>query len=307
MIDVVRFKGQENGDRDRPVPGRRSRILPAERQDARRSERRISVTNIVINEIMYNPISGTSDDEYVELYNRGASSVNLGGWRLTDAISFTFPPNTVIPAGGYLVVANKLSQTLTNYPALNTNNTFGNYGGTLGNSGERLALTMPDDVVSTNGVSWSPTSSTSWSTKSPTAAADAGANGPTAAAAAWNRSIAHSDHRLASNWADSDESDKSAWTTIEYTGVLDNGNGSRRFVSTLPARSGRMSGGQRRSVRVRAAESGCQFRFRSGPQRIVVPAGHPRLFVPGELPAASAATEVPARRASGPRRHRRES
>jgi len=34
-----------------------------------------------------------------------------------------------------------------------------------------------------------------------------------------------SDHRLAPNWADSDETGKSAWVTIEHTGVLDNGNG----------------------------------------------------------------------------------
>ena len=33
----------------------------------------------------------------------------------------------------------------------------------------------------------------------------------------------HANHRLAANWADSDESQKSAWTNIETTGVLDNG------------------------------------------------------------------------------------
>ena len=33
----------------------------------------------------------------------------------------------------------------------------------------------------------------------------------------------HSNHRLAANWADSDETQKSVWTDIENTGVLDNG------------------------------------------------------------------------------------
>ena len=33
----------------------------------------------------------------------------------------------------------------------------------------------------------------------------------------------HANHRLAANWADSDESQKSVWTNIETTGVLDNG------------------------------------------------------------------------------------
>ena len=30
-------------------------------------------------------------------------------------------------------------------------------------------------------------------------------------------------HRLAANWADSDETQKSAWVNIETTGVLDHG------------------------------------------------------------------------------------
>ena len=33
----------------------------------------------------------------------------------------------------------------------------------------------------------------------------------------------NSNHRLAANWADSDETQKSVWTNIETTGVLDNG------------------------------------------------------------------------------------
>ena len=33
----------------------------------------------------------------------------------------------------------------------------------------------------------------------------------------------HADARLAPNWADSDETAKSDWTTVEFTGLLDNG------------------------------------------------------------------------------------
>ena len=33
----------------------------------------------------------------------------------------------------------------------------------------------------------------------------------------------NTNHRLAYNWADSDETTKSAWTNLEFTGVLDNG------------------------------------------------------------------------------------
>ncbi len=46
--------------------------------------------------------------DWVELYNPGGSTVNIGGWGLSDEqdtpMKWTFPANTIIPAGGYLVV-----------------------------------------------------------------------------------------------------------------------------------------------------------------------------------------------------------
>jgi hypothetical protein len=41
-------------------------------------------------------------------------------------------------------------------------------------------------------------------------------------------------HRLASNWADSDETAKAPWTTIEATGVLDLGESYRSGQTTTP-------------------------------------------------------------------------
>jgi hypothetical protein len=80
---------------------------------------------IVISEIMYNPrdpnlgspYTDNDDFEYVELHNIDPCSVTLQehdneleidvGWRFTDeneAIDFTFPLGTTIPAGGYLLL-----------------------------------------------------------------------------------------------------------------------------------------------------------------------------------------------------------
>ena len=67
----------------------------------------ISYSQVIINEIMYNPSysGGTSDDgEYVELFNAGQSAVDLSGYKLSDAIDFTFPSGATIAAGSYLVV-----------------------------------------------------------------------------------------------------------------------------------------------------------------------------------------------------------
>ena len=42
----------------------------------------ILIGDIVINELMYKPISGNDDDQYVELLNKGGSAVNLAGRRM---------------------------------------------------------------------------------------------------------------------------------------------------------------------------------------------------------------------------------
>jgi hypothetical protein len=149
VIDAVRFKGQENGVATGRYPDGAPGFYRLVAKTPGTSNAKIRVSDVVINEIMYNPISGSSGDEYVELFNRGALSVNLSRWKLSDAVSFTFPATTLAP-GGYLVVANKAARLLTNYPGLTAANTFGDYSGNLGN-GARLALTMPDTIVSTNG------------------------------------------------------------------------------------------------------------------------------------------------------------
>jgi hypothetical protein len=60
---------------------------------------------VVIHEIMYHPIGGDADDEYIELHNSGTEPVDLSGWRFVDGVEFDFPPGTRIPNGGFLVVA----------------------------------------------------------------------------------------------------------------------------------------------------------------------------------------------------------
>lgn len=58
---------------------------------------------VTINEIMYHPADDTG--EWVELHNQMAVDVDLSGWRLSGGIDYRFPENTVIPSGGYVVVA----------------------------------------------------------------------------------------------------------------------------------------------------------------------------------------------------------
>ena len=182
--------------------------------------------DIVINEIMYAPLSRESDDQFVELHNRGTNAVDLSQWRFVAGIDFTLPANTMLAPGGYLVVARNAARLLTNYPNLGSSNLIGNFKGKLSGHGERLALAMPETVVSTNQdvaettVHYIVVDEVSYGT--------GGRWGQWANGGGSSLELLdpRSDHRLADNWADSDESSKPDWTTVEFTGRLDNGDGS---------------------------------------------------------------------------------
>ncbi len=61
--------------------------------------------HVVINEVMANPAGPEPDQEWVELYNDGASAVELGGWQLEDTgLGAELPPWELAPGGFALVV-----------------------------------------------------------------------------------------------------------------------------------------------------------------------------------------------------------
>ncbi|RYD31068.1 MAG: hypothetical protein EOP86_18715, partial [Verrucomicrobiaceae bacterium] len=91
-------------------------------------------TNIIINEVHYDPLDPTKSQEFVELYNPTAADVDLAGWKITDAVEFTFPAGTVIPAGGYFCAV----QSLAAWPAVV--NKAGPFTGRLSNQGEIIEL-----------------------------------------------------------------------------------------------------------------------------------------------------------------------
>src|SRR5262249_3460771 len=67
-------------------------------------------TGLVITEIMYNPrpVPGLATNltlEFIELFNSKPWAENISGFAITGAVSYVFPPNTVLGAGAYLVVA----------------------------------------------------------------------------------------------------------------------------------------------------------------------------------------------------------
>ncbi|HKS38498.1 MAG TPA: lamin tail domain-containing protein, partial [Verrucomicrobiae bacterium] len=225
VIDAVRFGAQENGVSTGRFPDGSVEFYRLSAKTPGAANSPIRVSQVVINELMYHPITEDSDDEYVELYNRGPGAVNLAGWQLAEGIRFTFDGNVVIAPGAYLVVARNAARLSTNYPNLSTNNTFGDFEGNLSDRGETVALTMPDTVVSTN-ISGIVETNLIHITVDEVNYGTGGRWGPWSDGGGSSLELidAQSDHQLASNWADSDETAKAPWTPIEATGVLDNGN-----------------------------------------------------------------------------------
>ena len=78
------------------------------------------------------------DDTWIELYNRGASPIDLTNWRFTDGINYTFEPGTVIQPREYLVVARDVDAFQQEHPNVRV---VGEFSGRLSRFGERIELT----------------------------------------------------------------------------------------------------------------------------------------------------------------------
>jgi len=116
------------------------------------SGRAVLATGVVINEFAASNGSGLSDGDgrspdWIELYNGGAEPVSLAGWYLTDDEAnlqkWPFPPETILPAGDYLVVfasAKPVEDYVDRHGFLHTN--FA-----IDKDGEYLALIGPDGSV----------------------------------------------------------------------------------------------------------------------------------------------------------------
>ena len=170
------------------------------------------IAPVVINEIMYDPISQDSRDEYIELYNWTQEDVDLSGWAITDGASFTFSPGTVLKAGNYLVVTKDTARLHATHSYISSNQVYGNFSGNLGAGGERIALCRPGTLAGQSIVMDEVTYGTG------------GRWGKWAKGGGSSIELIHplTDHQSPDSWADSDESTKASWTPIEWTGMLTN-------------------------------------------------------------------------------------
>lgn len=60
---------------------------------------------VVINEIHFDPEDSSDRSEFIELFNPGASPIDLSDWEFTNGIKFTIPAGTTLDGNSYLVIA----------------------------------------------------------------------------------------------------------------------------------------------------------------------------------------------------------
>ncbi|MBX3746494.1 MAG: lamin tail domain-containing protein [Verrucomicrobiae bacterium] len=223
VLDAVRFGPQENGVSSGRFPDGTPEWRRLQSPTPANENAPLLLAGVVINELLFDPISGDQDDEFVELYNRTQHPVDLAGWSFSDGISFRFPHGTLMPPGAHFVVARNRDRLLAHHPGLDPSVVFGNYSGNLRNGGERLALARPDFLVTTNAFGFAETNRIDIEVCEVTYL-------PGGRWGAWSGGLGsslelidpHSDLLQPSNWADSDESAKAPWTLIEFTGRVDN-------------------------------------------------------------------------------------
>lgn len=173
---------------------------------------------IVINEIMYNHarLPGAnglppqeSPEAWIELFNRGASPVDLTGWELGGGVSYVFSAGQIIPAGGYLVIADDVPYLKALYPGITI---VGDFGGRLSGKSDRVILrdatgNVADEVRYFDDGRWPDY-------------ADGGGS-------SLELRDPNADNSKAEAWAASDETGKTGWQTYSY-----------RMVANIPSLSG---------------------------------------------------------------------
>ena len=97
----------------------------------------VCTSNVVINEIHYDPDVKTEAVEFIELYNTETTHIDLSGWHFSDGISYAFPAGAIISARGYVIVAVSPIQLFAKWGGTRTgvspNLIFGPFQGRLAN------------------------------------------------------------------------------------------------------------------------------------------------------------------------------
>ncbi len=101
-------------------------------------------------EIVFNPVSGNQNEEYLTIHNPTADAVDISDWRLSGGVVYTFGNGVAIPSGGVLYI----SPDVNAFRARTTGPTGGqglfvqeNDGRHISNAGATIELHAPNDEL----------------------------------------------------------------------------------------------------------------------------------------------------------------
>ncbi|MCA9167644.1 MAG: lamin tail domain-containing protein, partial [Planctomycetales bacterium] len=143
-----------------------------------------------------------SSEEWLELFNRSDRPVDLTGWKLADAVKFSFRDGAVLQPGEYAVVTGEASTLSQLEPTIRI---LGSYAGSLSNDTDRIQLldevgNLADEVKYFDGGYWPEF-------------ADGGGS-------SLELMDPHADNNDAAAWRASDETARSEWRHYTYTRVV---------------------------------------------------------------------------------------
>lgn len=165
IVDHVEVGPTANGISFGLWPDVESRFYPMAQRTLGAPNSTPKVGPLVISEIMYNPGEqvNASELEFIEIYNIGAETIQLGNdsdtggiWELDGGVDYPFPLSATISPGHTLLVvgfdpsdAVKLEAFKQHYSLGNTPAMVGPWSGSLSNGGERVSILRPDTLQET--------------------------------------------------------------------------------------------------------------------------------------------------------------
>lgn len=162
----------------------------------------------------------SSEDQWIEIFNRGDSEVDLSEWSFSEGIGYSFPAGTTLASGAYLVLANNSAKLAADHPGIEI---LGPFSGNLSRGGETVTL------------------SDAWKNPADTVRYYDGGNWPSkpdAGGSTLELRDPDADNSLPGAWAASDEIARTSWQTYTYRGTasasaVGNDNQWREFVFGL--------------------------------------------------------------------------
>lgn len=154
FADEVQFGAAANGESFGRWPNGSGALYPMNSRTFGAFNSGPRVGPAFVSEVMYNPLSGEADLEFIEIANPGPTSIDLTRWKVEGDATFSFTNGTLL-SGDTLVVlsfdpaassnAARLAAFESAYSITSSPAYFGPYVGTLSDTGGVIRLMRPDD------------------------------------------------------------------------------------------------------------------------------------------------------------------